>query len=296
VVGIDAGGTSLRIRFVDQSGLVVLDLTGQASSDLGPEGLRPLMAARENSQSNVCAVYAGIAGISRQGMKQRWNDELKSLFPDAALGLGPDYLIAFHGAIRDVGILVIAGTGSVVYGEYKDKCRVGGRGWEWGDWGSGAWITSELLRLTLSTLDGLTEPSVLSEAVCAELGTNEPIGFTDRARQLCLSKGRGFLVPLALSCAKAGNPDALKIFSTAGEWLSRQVLVAAERLGFGKMQKFPVATVGGLWECGEMILKPFCQSIEQKYPNVLVTSPLASPIDGAIRQALLLADPKNNPA
>ncbi|PWT97192.1 MAG: hypothetical protein C5B53_08435 [Candidatus Melainabacteria bacterium] len=288
VTGIDAGGTNVRVRFVDQAGTVVLDLKGAPSPDLGPESLKNILDANPIGQGEVRAIYAGIAGISRSRMKERWTTELKTLFPNAALELVPDYLIAFHGAIKDFGILVIAGTGSVIYGEYEGKCQVGGRGWEWGDWGSGAWITSELLRSTLLVLDGLTGRTKLVDAICAELGTNVPIEFCDRARQLCQSKGRGFLVPTALTCACAGDADATLLFNNAGEWLAKQVEAAANRLGFEETQKFPVATVGGLWECGQIILKPFEQYLRKKYANAHVTEPLASPIEGATRQALLL--------
>src|SRR5262249_49619679 len=150
------------------------------------------------------------------------------------------------------GILVIAGTGSVIYGEYKGKCQVGGRGWEWGDWGSGAWITSELLRSAILTLDGLSKRTALIEAVCDELGASEALAFCDKARQLCQSSGRGFLVPLALRCSQSGDRDAIALFDNAGEWLAKQVEAAADRLGFEKAQNFPVATVGGLWDCGEV--------------------------------------------
>jgi N-acetylglucosamine kinase-like BadF-type ATPase len=288
VAGIDAGGTSLRIRFADQAGKVVKDLQGAASSDLGPESLRKLLPPEEIKQNEVGSVFAGIAGVSRAHMKERWASELKALFPNALLELVPDYVPAFYGAVDEFGILVIAGTGSVVYGEYKGKCRVGGRGWEWGDWGSGAWITSEMLRLTLNSLDGLFEPTPLAKAICAELGTDEPIEFCDKARQLCQSNGRGFLVPVALSCAQAGDRDALSLFSDAAGWLALQVEAAANRLALGVEQKFPVATVGGLWDCGPCILEPFSQSLKTKFPNACVTPAKAAPIEGAIRQALAL--------
>jgi glucosamine kinase len=288
VAGIDAGGTNVRIRFVDQAGDVALDLKGAPSADLGPESLKNILDANPIGQAEVRAIYAGIAGISRSKMRERWTAELKLLFPNAVSELVPDYLIAYHGAIKDFGILVIAGTGSVIYGEYKGKCQVGGRGWEWGDWGSGAWITSELLRSSLLALDGLSKRTAIVEAIAAELGTSEVLQFCDKARQLSQSNGRGFLVPLALRLAQAGDQDAVALFKNAGEWLAKQVEAAAGRVGFERSQEFPVATVGGLWECGPIILKPFDHELKGKYPNAQVRQPIASPIEGAARQALLL--------
>jgi N-acetylglucosamine kinase-like BadF-type ATPase len=291
VAGIDAGGTSLRIRLADHKGDLALDLHGAASPDLGPESLKSLLKANKNQLAQVQVIYAGIAGISRQGMKERWHDELTKLFPDARLNLVPDYHIAFYGAVHDFGILAIAGTGSVVYGEHKQaKCRVGGRGWEWGDWGSGAWITAELLRRALNALDGLGERAKLIDAICSEMKTDDPIELCDRARQMCLSNGRGFLVPLAISSAQAGDRDAVAMIEAAADWLFKQVKAAATRLEFGRQQEFPVATVGGLWESGQLILEPFTNLLKSEYPNARVTAPLAPPIEGATRQALALLE------
>src|SRR5262249_37179408 len=157
--------------------------------------------------------YAGVAGLSPQGMQARWASELKNLFPKTTINLVPDYLIAFHGAIAGFGILAIAGTRSVIYGENQGKtCRIGGRGWGWGDWGSGSWITSEVLRFALNALDGMSERTKLVVDICAELGTDDPAELGNRARQLCQNKGRGFLVPLVSNCAEAGDQDALDVF------------------------------------------------------------------------------------
>lgn len=295
VLGIDAGGTSIRIRCADEKGSLVLDLEGAASTDLGPDGVKNLLSQKEIARQDVRNVYAGVAGLSRQGMQARWASELGDLFPKATVNLVPDYLIAFYGAITEFGILVIAGTGSVIYGETQGKkCRVGGRGWEWGDWGSGSWITSEVLRLTFNALDGLSERTTFVNDVCMELGTEDPSELGNRAQQFCQSKGRGFLVPLASSSAKAGDREALNIFDSAAIWLCKQAEAAANQLGFNHSQNFPIAVAGGLWECGEIIINPFSQHLNQKFPNACVTSPHASPIDGAVRQALLKLNDKNN--
>lgn len=295
VLGIDAGGTSIRIRCADERGDLVLDLEGAASADLGPDGLKNLLSQREIARQDVRNVYAGVAGLSRHGMQARWASELGDLFPQATVNLVPDYLIAFYGAIAEFGILVIAGTGSVIYGETQGKkCRIGGRGWEWGDWGSGSWITSEVLRFTFNALDGVSERTKLVNDVCTELGTDDPGELGNAARQLCQSKGRGFLVPLVSSSAKAGDRDALEVFYVAAFWLCQQVESAARQLGFDHTQKFPVAVTGGLWECGGIILNPFSEHLKLNFPNACITLPHASPIDGAVRQALLKLNDKNN--
>jgi N-acetylglucosamine kinase-like BadF-type ATPase len=288
VAGIDAGGTSLRIRFASEDGKTVAELQGRACVDYGPENVSQLIASADISARDVQVVYAGVAGISRQGMRQRWSDELKRIFPHASITLVPDYITAFHGAISDFGILVIAGTGSIVYGEYRGKqARVGGRGWEWGDWGSGVWITSELLRGTLNSLDGLAQRTKLVDSVCAHFGTDEPLALLEQARRLCEEQGRGFLVPVLQTCAQSGNHDALDLFDKAAKWLAEQVKAAGRQIGFSKDDHFPVATVGGLWDCGQFIVGPFARYLHESYPNASIDKPRSAPLEGAMRQAIM---------
>jgi N-acetylglucosamine kinase-like BadF-type ATPase len=277
----------VRIRLASETGEALADKQGAASADLGPEKLAQLLSGVEPSTGEVRVVCAGIAGISRKGMQERWTKELSQLFPNALLKLVPDYLIAFHGALTGPGILVIAGTGSVIYGEHEGKnCQIGGRGWEWGDWGSGAWITAEMLRLTLKALDGLEERTKLVDAICSALDTEEPRELGVRARNKCESEGRGFLVPLALKSATNGDDQAVGLISDAAHWLAKQAEAAAKRLAFSKDDDFPVATVGGLWECGQVMIQPFSNYLQKRHPRSSVVSPTAAPIEGAISQAL----------
>src|SRR6476660_7665456 len=67
-----------------------------------------------------------------------------------------DAFIASIAAIGvDPGILLIAGTGSIVIGRDKDRAmfRIGGWGPHFGDEGSGFWIGREAVRAALRSID-----------------------------------------------------------------------------------------------------------------------------------------------
>jgi len=287
-IGIDAGGTSVRLIAGD-----LPPLEARAADDGGPEPLEALVprwrALRpERPGEEAVCVCAGITKITRGDMQARWEAALARHFGAGRCLVVPDYVSAFHGAIPGgVGVAVVAGTGSVVYGENAagEALRAGGRGWEYGDEGSGAHLTAEMVRRTLRTLDGLTEPTSLTEAVCSALETADPAALGQAARLRAAAEGRGFLVPLALERARNGDQEARDLFTGAAGWLAAYARAAVTRLGLADAPEVPVATVGGLWEAGELLTVPFAKVLTRWVPGAYVRAPDAAPVVGSARLA-----------
>jgi N-acetylglucosamine kinase len=296
VVGIDAGGTSVRVLVAGAADAMTGEATGPADSTGGPGPLPFLLeralAETSGSANDVRAVCAGVTKVSRPGVVAAWETELTRLLPnvmDSCRIVVPDFVIAFEGALGGVrpGIAVIAGTGSVVYGENEtgDAVRVGGRGWEFGDEGSGAHLTADLMRRTLRALDGLADLTPLRRAVCVYLDTEEAGEAGRRARERAEQNGRGFLVPLVLEQARAGDREARNLFVGAGGWLALQVKAAAARLVLDPAAAFPVATVGGLWEAGDLLIRPFANVLSRCLPRARISAVVAAPVHGAVLRA-----------
>jgi len=290
VFGVDAGGTSVRVALADEDGLVIAEARGTAQADGGPAALDGPSRQVVADVGQVRAVCAGITKFSRAGVRAAWEADLAARFPRAAsVEVVPDFVTAFVGATGGVGIAVIAGTGSVVYGEneWGGAARVGGRGWEYGDEGSGAHLTTEAVRRTLRALDGLGPASDLTRVVCYHLGSDEAGDLAERARRRAEREGRGFLVPLVLERARAGDKEATALFVGAGGWLASQVRASAVQLGFDMPDtpQFPIATVGGLWEAGDLLLQPFGLVLARWLPHAEVVPPRASPVYGAVHRA-----------
>jgi glucosamine kinase len=92
--------------------------------------------------------------------------------PDAQVMVESDAFIALIGAIGvDPGILLIAGTGSIVIGRDKDRSifRAGGWGPYFGDEGSGFWIGREAIRTALRSID-LQAPGEFAQRIAVKLG------------------------------------------------------------------------------------------------------------------------------
>jgi N-acetylglucosamine kinase-like BadF-type ATPase len=117
-------------------------------------------------------VCAGFAGAGRPDSVAFYKEVLQSLLPGAQIIIESDAFIASIGAIGiDPGVLLIAGTGSIVIGRDKERTmfRVGGWGPHFGDEGSGFWIGREAVRAALRSIDAQA-PTELTERVAAKLG------------------------------------------------------------------------------------------------------------------------------
>lgn len=298
VIGIDGGGTTVRVVAASAAtGQTLAQAQQAASGDGGPDldcSLGQVLGALGGAPSTVRAVCAGVAKITRDEVKARWEAELVRRFAGARVDVVADYVIAFSGATEGVGLAVVAGTGSVVYGEdgRGGAVRVGGRGWEYGDEGSGAWLTSEAIRRTLRVLDGTSAPTPLGDAVCRFLGTRDPAELAAQARRQA-EQGRGFLVPLLLERADRGDTEASNLFVGAAGWLGLQAKAAAARLVFEPGEPLIVATAGGLWEAGEWLLRPFDQVVRRWLPCARIVRARTAPVEGAVRRARACYEAEN---
>jgi glucosamine kinase len=158
-LGIDGGGSKTAFLLVDEYYNEICHLHSGASNHLsvGNE------AARESISQGISQlterpdiICAGFAGAGRPDSVSFYKELLNSLVPEAQVIIESDAFISSIGAIGiDPGILLIAGTGSIVIGRDKDRTmfRVGGWGPYFGDEGSGFWIGREAVRAALRSID-----------------------------------------------------------------------------------------------------------------------------------------------
>jgi N-acetylglucosamine kinase-like BadF-type ATPase len=95
---------------------------------------------------------------------------------------GNDMICSWAGSLacRD-GVSVIAGTGSMAYGEYAGRCaRAGGWGELIGDEGSAYWLAREGMNLFSRMSDGRAARGPLYELVRARLGLDSDLDLCAR--------------------------------------------------------------------------------------------------------------------
>src|SRR6476660_7738924 len=158
-LGIDGGGSKTAFLLVDEYYNEICHLHSGPSNHLsiGNEAAREAIAQGISELTErPDIICAGFAGAGRPESVNFYREILHSLVPEAEIIVESDAFISSIGAIGiDPGILLIAGTGSIVIGREKDRTmfRVGGWGPHFGDEGSGFWIGREAVRAALRSID-----------------------------------------------------------------------------------------------------------------------------------------------
>ncbi|HYR86601.1 MAG TPA: BadF/BadG/BcrA/BcrD ATPase family protein [Terriglobia bacterium] len=174
-LGIDGGGSKTKFLLVDEYYNELSQVQSGPSNWLSV-GADTARAAISEGVANLSekpdVVCAGFAGAARPESLTFYKEVLQSLLPGATIIIESDAFIASIGAIGiDPGVLLIAGTGSIVIGRDKDRSmfRVGGWGPYFGDEGSGFWIGREAVRAALRSKDSQGRPE-FSDRVAQSLG------------------------------------------------------------------------------------------------------------------------------
>src|SRR6476646_8141875 len=177
VLGIDAGGTKTVCLLADQSGSIVSEGRGaganlQSSGELAVEKvLHEVMETAIGDRAiTPSAICLGIAGVDRENDERTVRAIMRRIGYKARVLVVNDALIALvAGAEDSPGIVVIAGTGSIVYGRNGagEAARAGGWGHMIGDEGSGYWIGREALAAVMRAADGRGPESGLAGEILA---------------------------------------------------------------------------------------------------------------------------------
>lgn len=151
-VGVDAGGSHTVAALARGDRLLRTIVGDAANPSLG--GVDAASAAIVRSIEAVldgesaAAIGIGVAGAGSEAIQKRLRATMIRCFPAARIAVSDDAHIALRAAVpEEDGIVVIAGTGSIAYGEVGDRrYYAGGFGYLLGDEGSGYAIGAAALR------------------------------------------------------------------------------------------------------------------------------------------------------
>jgi len=198
-----------------------------------------------------------------------------------------DAEIALSGAIAgEPGIIVIAGTGSMVFGRNAEgkTGRAGGWGHVFGDEGGAFGIIRRALRAALQYEEGWGPPTILRDALLKETGAataNELLHLfytQDYPHRRVASLG-----PLVTRAAETGDAVALQILDIAAAELARFAKGVHQQL-FREGEKVPLAYVGGAFQSAPLLVnfaRRVCDAIASR-----VAPPRLNPAAGALLDAL----------
>ncbi|MCY4062279.1 MAG: hypothetical protein OXG53_07920 [Chloroflexi bacterium] len=294
-MGIDGGGSTLRVAIVDENldessslaaGAVNPSIVGRdAARERIQEGVLQSMRLADIQQEDIAAVGIGIAGASNLHSEDWLRETLKPALPSAHIVASSDLEIALVGALgQRKGLLVLAGTGSAVFGVSTAgrRLQVGGWGYLLGDQGSSFWIGTQLLKHVATTFDigGERSMTALGRACLDKLGLTAPrelVAWVYRSEQAPAVR-IACLAPFVLRRADAGDELARDILRGAARHLAEQLETIRRRVND---YEAPIAFAGGLLESDNWLSSELAKRLNlparpaAKYPPVVGAALLA---------------------
>ena len=296
-LGVDGGGTKTALALIDRDGNIRATHTASGAyyfaAGLEATGavLAAAVAAVLHGAGAVAAdleyAYFGLPGY---GEDSTVGDALDRL-PAACLSgtpyrCGNDMVCGWAGSLmcRD-GISVVAGTGSICYGERGGRsARCGGWGELFSDEGSAYWIACRGLNLFSRMSDGRAPRGPLHELMKSSLALAADLDLcghiytrlaSDRARIAQLAR-------LVQEAAIAGDAQAVAVYSEAAAELAGLIEATRRQLGFGADESVPVSYSGGVFDhASELLLLPFAAGLRAHHPHYQLEIPALPPVLGA---------------
>ena len=217
--GIDGGGTAARVELRDSEEHLIsrrvfgpFNITG-IGRDAFIGRLREIFSFCGNMR-DCASLCIGGAGMTRKDTGELIRSELRSAGFHGVLKLCGDCEIALRGAMDCPGCILIAGTGSIVYGKNENgiSLRVGGYGHLIDDRGSGYALGRDALAHTVQTLDGCFPPNSLAESILHHLGTDNAAGVVNYVYSETSGKEYiAALAPFVIMSAAGGDLYAMDI-------------------------------------------------------------------------------------
>jgi glucosamine kinase len=296
VLGIDAGGTKTVCLLADDRGVIVAEGRGpganlHAAGELAVEKvLHEVMEEAIGDRSIApAAICLGIAGVDRDDEAQTVRAIMRRIGYKSRVLVVNDALIALvAGARDDPGIVIIAGTGSIVYGRNAsaEAARAGGWGHMIGDEGSGYWIGREALAAVMRASDGRGPETALTGEILANFSVDDvsrlPRIVYDREMPRMSVAALG---PIVQMVADAGDAVATRILERAAEELvvgARSVTARLEMRG----DPFNFFLAGGVFRVVPWLAEELPRRLVEVAPRSQVHLLTAEPATGAVWLAL----------
>ncbi|MBL8985725.1 MAG: hypothetical protein JNJ80_05625 [Gemmatimonadetes bacterium] len=204
------------------------------------------------AQANLLKADAVIVGAAGAGRTPDAEEIRVSLARERIAGkviVVSDVMLAFAALGVDVGVVLVAGTGSVAVGRTPagKMVRQGGFGWQMGDEGAGYWIGQQALRAVGLAEDGRAPATSLRAALLKAVGApdfRDVVGWSTVATPREVAN----LSRAVVHSADDGDPVAKGILDRAATELARLVNQLAGE--FPNPGAIPVGLAGGLLSAG----------------------------------------------
>lgn len=219
IIGIDGGGTKTDFLVCDETGRCLKRFQKGPSNpiDIGMEQCIALLKSGIKEitetfpETDICSVYAGLAGGMSGNNKQLIHTQLMRMFPEETIiGNDTDAMnqMIYECEGRDAGA-IIAGTGSVGISKKADELKFfGGYGYLLDRGGSGYDYGRDALYYALCDVDGRREKTLIRNLI------EERIGDIKKHIPDIYAKGKPYIAsfaPVVFEAYKQGDAAAEEI-------------------------------------------------------------------------------------
>ncbi|WP_140724016.1 N-acetylglucosamine kinase [Pseudomonas sp. Hp2] len=303
-LGVDGGGTKTRFALIDAAGrlLAQAQLGTAYYPQIGLEAVRTMLAQGVAQVFDDAGMDPQALGHAFFGLPAHGEDStvtpLLDRMPAQILGharytCDNDTVCGWAGSLACTdGINIVAGTGSIGYGQRRGMAaRAGGWGEAFSDEGSAHWIAVQGLNAYSRMSDGRLPKGPLHALVNDALSLRHDLDLCARiyGEHASTRSEVAQLSILVTRAAEAGDPVAHAIFARAGRELAEIAEAIRLALHFADDEDVPLSFSGGAFSAGELLLAPFRDALRAFHPRFDLRAPRHDPHYGAALYAAKLA-------
>ena len=303
LLGIDGGGTKTAFLLARSDGHVLAYHRGRGSHhpEIGLEGVKAVLeegikAVTESSgldRRDLSGVFFGIPAFGEHPNIDIEIDHIASdLLGTKRYQVGNDMLCGWAGSLAaQDGLNIVAGTGSIGYGERKGKtARCGGWGTLVSDEGSAYWIAKEGLSLFTRMSDGRASRGALYDILRNHFDLENDLSLCAYLESPSFNRASiASLAPFISQAARSGDKQAHNILLKAAEELALICKSLAKSLGFKENEKVIVSYSGGVFGPVSPVVNLFENALANGTYNFVVKPPIGDPTTGAVLLAARVA-------
>lgn len=277
ILAIDGGATKTETTLRTEEGVILFhDI--RSGTNYRTIGLAALRTVFESVIISLCEKYPekridiavlGLAGIDSEEDKRKVYQLASDLFQMNEMKVGRlvvenDVVSVMRGALKEeAGVILVAGTGSIAYGQNGngDIQRVGGWGNIAGDEGSGYWIGREIMRAICRMEDGRGHSTFLQEAAFQLAGCRT----VDELVQLRTVHEVAQLAAVLENCCMQGDSAAIRIAEQAAEELACVAITCVRACGL-EWQNSKIRVGGGVLTHSFHVFRKLKESLQKEFP------------------------------
>jgi N-acetylglucosamine kinase-like BadF-type ATPase len=302
VLGVNGGGTRTVALVANEKGRVLGRGEG-GPANYHATGLADVSEAITHAATTaiedaglvgqaLSAAFFAISGVDRPTERQVMAGLIARTGLTCPIHLDHDAVSALAGATGGLpGVVVMAGSGSIAFGEDRkgNRARAGGYGPLLGDEGSGYDIGRKALMAALRAEDGRSPATVLTdrfkqrfmlermpEVINLVYGNPAPMQRPEIAG----------LAPVVVDAAREGDAMAREILRIAGRELGLAAAAVLQKLDWDDEEPVLVAGTGGVFAAGNILALPMQQVIRSACPQAQMCQPKHTAAYGAVLLAL----------